>query len=220
MSRRLTLAAFALPVLLLVLPACSVAAPRDDLFEAWQKFLALKTFRATISGVDPVRPATQLEFQAPDRYRITVANGPTTTLIGDTATLTVGGRTMTLPLPVNSMTAQYRDEAFLKKLQAGLEVEDLDTDTLDGESVRKLRYVQDVEPPVVPGAAAPAAGSTSPGKATTVAWIAVKSGLIVKLEVSSVYNGQATKSQIRYSDFDDPGIVILPPAPATAATPK
>jgi outer membrane lipoprotein-sorting protein len=206
MSRRLTLAAFALPALLLLLPACSVAAPQDELFEAWKKFLALKSFRATIAGVDPVRPATRLEFQAPDRYRISVANGPTTILVGDTAQMTIGDRTMTLPLPVKSMTAQYRDEAFLKKLQEGLEVEDLGSDTLDGQKVRKLRYVQDVVPPAMPGVTPP---PPAPGdKATTVAWISVDSGLILKLEVSSTYQGQSGRNEIRYSDFDDPGIVI------------
>lgn len=217
MSRRPALAAFALPALLLFLPACSTAAPRDDLFEAWQKFLALKSFRATITGIEPARPATRLEFQAPDRYRITIANGPTTTVVGDVATMTVGGRTMTLPVPVKTMTAQYRDEAFLKKLQEGLEVEDLGSDTLDGEKVHKLRYVQDVEPPMVPGAPTAAAGSA--GKATTVAWISAGSGLVLKLEVSSVYGGQPTKTEIRYSGFDDPTIVIAPPG-APAAMPK
>ena len=211
MSRRLTLAAFALPALLLLLPSCSVAAPRDELFEAWQKFLALKSFRATITAEGQARPATRLEFQAPDRYRISVAGGPTTLVVGDTAQMTIGGRTMTLPLPVKSMTAQYRDEAFLKKLQEGLEVEDLGTDTLDGEKVRKLRYVQDVVPPAMPGASPP---PPAPGdKATTVAWISVRSGMILKLEVSSTYQGQSGRSEIRYSDFDDPGIVIsLAPA--------
>jgi outer membrane lipoprotein-sorting protein len=217
MSRRPALAAFTLPVLLLFLPASAMAAPRDDLFEAWQKFLALKSFRATITGVEPARPGTRLEFQAPDRYRISIANGPTTTLIGDVATMTVGGRTMTLPVPVKSMTAQYRDEAFLKKLQEGMEVEDLGGGTLDGEKVRKLRYVQDVEPPMVPGAPTAAAGSAS--KATTVAWISAASGLILKLEVSSTYSGEPTKTEIRYSGFDDPTIVIAPPG-AAAATPK
>ena len=211
MSRRLTLAAFALPALLLLLPACTVAAPRDELFEAWKKFLALKSFRATISGVEPVRPVTRLEFQAPDRYRISVANGPTTILVGDTAQMTIGDRTMTLPLPVKSMTAQYRDEAFLKKLQDGMVIEDLGTDTLDGEKVRKLRYVQDVVPPAMPGVTPP---PPAPGdKATTVAWISAESGLILKLEVSSTYQGQSGRNEIRYSDFDDPGIVIaLAPA--------
>lgn len=211
MSRRLTLAAFALPVLLLLLPACSVAAPSDELFESWKKFLALKSFRATITGVDPVRPATRLEFQAPDRYRISVANGPSTLLVGDTAQMTIGDRTMTLPLPVKSMTAQYRDEAFLKKLQEGLEVEDLGMDMLDGEKVRKLRYVQDVVPPAMPGVTPP---PPAPGdKATTVAWISADSGLILKLEVDSTYQGQSGRSEIRYSDFDDPGIAIaLAPA--------
>ena len=218
MSRRLMLAAFALPVLLLFLPACSVAAPRDELFAAWQKFLALKSFRATITGVEPARPATELEFQAPDRYRITTANGPTTILIGDTATMVIGGRSMTLPVPVKSMTAQYRDETFLKKLQEGLDVVDLGTDTLDGQKVRKLRYVQDVVPPAVPGVTPPppAAGD----KATTVAWISADSGLILKLEVSSTYQGQSGRNEIRYSGFDDPTIMIAPPATATTPQPK
>lgn len=220
MSRRLALAAFALPVLLLLAPAPLLAAPRDDLFAAWQKFLALKSFRATITGLEPRPSVTRLEFQAPDRYHIAVVGGATTTLIGDTATMDIGGRTMNLPVPVQSVTAQYRDEAFLKKLQQGMHVEDLGTDTLDGEAVRKLRYVQDVVPPAMPGAA-PAPASPAPagaGKATTVAWISVKNGLILRLQVDSTWNGQAAKSEIRYADFDDPTIVIGSPVPA--AKPK
>ncbi len=211
MSRRLTLAAFALPALLLLFPSPSVAGAREDLFEAWTKFLALKSFRASISNVDATQPASRLEFQAPDRYRITAPNGPTTTLVGDTATMTVGGRTMNLPLPVSSMTAQYRDPAFLKKLQEGLEVVDLGAATLDGEPVRKLRYVQDVVPPALPGAAPPPATKAAPGKATTVAWVSSRTGLILKLEVESIYQGKSHRSQIRYSGFNDPSIVIGPP---------
>lgn len=220
MSRRLVLAAFALPVLFLLFPSPLHAAPRDDLFKAWQKFLALKSFRATINGLEPRQTVTRLEFQAPDRYRIAVAGGATTTLIGDTATMSIGGRTMNLPVPVQSVTAQYRDEAFLKKLQEGMDVEDLGADTLDGEPVRKLRYVQDVAAPAMPGAApAPAAPApAAAGKATTVAWISVKSGLILRLQVDSTYNGQPAKSEIRYSGFNDPTIVIGSPVPA--AKPK
>ena len=72
MSRRLALAAFALPVLLLLAPLPLMAAPRDDLFAAWQKFLALKSFRATITGLEPRQSVTRLEFQAPDRYRMSL----------------------------------------------------------------------------------------------------------------------------------------------------
>lgn len=209
MSRRLALAAFALPVLLLFVPATAIAGPREDLFESWKKFLALKSFRASINTLEPSQLSSQMEFQAPDRYRMSIPNGPTTVMVGDTAYMTIGGRSMKLPLPVKSMTAQYRDEAFLQRLQAGLVVENLGHDTLDGEPVRKLRYVQDAQPPPAMPGAAPAAGAT--GKATTVAWISVKSGLILRLEVSARYRGQDSRTEIRYSGFNDPTINIQPP---------
>lgn len=214
MTRRLTLAAFALPLLLLIAPAPAAAGAREDMSAAFEKFLALKTFRATIRMVKPTPSASAVEFQAPDRYRIAGEGRPAIVIIGDSAYMNVGGQDMKLPLPISSMTAQYRDPDFLRKLQAGLDIEDLGPATLDGEATRKLRYEQDVVVPAVPGVApapAPAPAAGKPDRSTTIAWISVESGHLIKLEVSATYGGTAYLTEIRYSGFDDPAISIQPP---------
>ncbi len=209
MPRLLVSLAF-LPLLLALAPSPARADAKDELFKAWQAFLAVKSFRAEIQTLEPSRSVTQLEFQAPDRYRVSIANGPTTVVIGDSGYMQIGGRTMKLPIAVDSLTAQYRDEAFLRKLQEGMAVEDLGEDSLDGEPVRKFRYVQAVAPPsAMPGAPAAASGG---GEATTVAWVSTRTRLILKLDVSSLHDGQATRSEIRYSDFNSSAIRIQPPA--------
>lgn len=210
MPRRLFTSLALLPLLLALAPAAARADDAsDELFKAWQAFLAVKSFRAEIILIEPNRLVTQLEFQAPDRYRVSIPDGPTTVVIGDSGYMQIGGRTMKLPMAMDSLTAQYRDEAFLRKLQDGMVVEDLGDDSLDGEPVRKYRYVQAVAPPsTLPGAPAAAAGG---GEATTVAWVSAKTGLILKLDVTSQQGDQPTRSEIRYSDFNSSAIRILPP---------
>ncbi|KFN46645.1 hypothetical protein [Arenimonas metalli] len=210
MPRRLFTTLALLPLLLALAPAAARADDAsDELFKAWQAFLAVKSFRAEIVLIEPNRLVTQLEFQAPDRYRVSIPDGPTTVVIGDSGYMQIGGRTMKLPMAMDSLTAQYRDEAFLRKLQDGMVVEDLGDDSLDGEPVRKYRYVQAVAPPsTLPGAPAAAAGA---GEATTVAWVSARTGLILKLDVTSQQGDQPTRSEIRYSDFNSSAIRILPP---------
>lgn len=210
MPRRLLASLALLPLLLALAPVPARADAKEDLFKAWQAFLALKSFRAEIELLEPHQSVTRLEFQAPDRYRVSIPNGPTTVVIGDQGYMQIGGRTMQLPMAMDSMTSQYRDEAFLRKLQESMAVEDLGEDSLDGEPVRKFRYVQDVAPPsAMPGAPTAARGGN--GQATTVAWVSAKSGLVLQLDVNSGEGGQATRSRIRYRDFNSTAIKIQPP---------
>lgn len=210
MPRHLLVSLACLPLLLALAPSAARADAKDELFKAWQAFLAVKSFRAEIELLEPTRSSTRLEFQAPDRYRVSIPNGPTTVIIGDTGYMQIGGQTMRLPIATASLTSQYRDEAFLRKLQEGMVVEDLGEDTLDGEPVRKFRYVQDAAPPsAMPGAPAAARGE---GEATTVAWVSTRSRLILRLDVTSGEGKQATRSEIRYSDFNSADIRIQPPA--------
>ncbi|HEX4854071.1 hypothetical protein [Arenimonas sp.] len=210
MLRRLLVSLALLPLLLALAPAVARADDAgDELFKAWQAFLALKSFRAEITVLEPGRSVTQLEFQAPDRYRVSIPNGPTSVVIGDSGYMEIGGRIMKLPIATESLTSSYRDEAFLRRLQEGMAVEDLGEDSLDGEPVRKFRYVQAVAPPsAMSGAPAAASGGS---EATTVAWVSTKSRLILRLDVTSQHGGQPIHSEIRYSDFNSSAIRILPP---------
>jgi outer membrane lipoprotein-sorting protein len=105
----------------------------------------------------------------------------------------MGGQVMKVPMPVDKMTAQYRDEAFLEELQAGMVVEDLGTESLDGEAMRKIRFVQEAE------------------EADSIAWISTKTGFVHQIDVTSGKGGKKSRARVRYSDFNDPAIVIEAP---------
>jgi len=194
MTRPHALAAFLLPLLLLLLPAPVAADPRQTLSEAWTKFLAVESFRATITNLDDGKQMATMEFQAPNRYRIHTAGGPSIVVIGDDGYMDMGGRVMKVPLPVEKMTAQYRDESVLERLQEDMVIEDLGTETLHGERMRKLRYVQ-----------------TKPEKSDTTAWISSKTGLIAQLESTSGSGRGQARMQMRYTNYNDPAIDIQPP---------
>ncbi|GAB2488968.1 hypothetical protein [Arenimonas alkanexedens] len=208
MPRHLMLSMLLLPLLLVLTPTAARADAKQDMFEAWQALLAVKSFRAEIEQLEPAQSIIRIEFQAPDRFRVAIPNGPTTVVIGDTGYMEIGGRTMKLPMAMGSMTSQYRNEAFLRKLQEGMVVEDLGEDSLNGEPVRKYRFVQDVATPPAFQGAPGVAGST---ESTSVAWVSAKSGLVLKIDVSSVQGGQTSRSEIRYSDFNSPAIRIQSP---------
>lgn len=188
------LAAFLLPILLLLAPAPAAADPKQDLADAWTAFLELESFRTTITNLDDGQEMATMEFQAPNRYRITTTGAPSVVIIGNDGYMDLGGRMMKVPVPVEKMTAQYRDEAFLEELRDDMVIEDLGSDTLDGEKVRKLRYVQ-----------------TEPEKSDTVAWISQESGYILQLESTSGSGRRQARMRMSYSDFNDPAIDIQPP---------
>lgn len=194
MTRPHALVAFLLPLLLMLSPAPAAADPRQALSESWTEFLALKSFRVTMTNLDDGKQMATMEFQAPDRYRMSMPGGPTTVIIGNDGYMDLGGRMMKVPVPVERMTAQYRDEGFLQKLQEDMVIEDLGTDTLDGEAVRKLRYIQ-----------------TKPEKSDTVAWISQESKLIRQLESTSGTGRKQARMKMRYTNYNDPAINIQPP---------
>lgn len=178
-------------LLLALLAAPALADPREDLKAAWSKFIGLKAFRAEIHDAERGKVVARLAFQAPDRFRIETDGGPATVVIGDTGYVRMGERWMAVPMPVDRMTRQYRDEGLLRAEADKLQVADLGTDVLDGEAVRKYRYT-----------------TPDTGDTTQVAWVSQASGHVVQIVVE---NGRGQETRIRYRDFDDPGIRIDPP---------
>ena len=68
--RDLTLAAAALATLALAGPVR--ADDRQDLHSAYRKMMALTRFKATMVDLSTGKTGMTMEYQAPDRYRITV----------------------------------------------------------------------------------------------------------------------------------------------------
>lgn len=171
----------------------ATAAPKDDLHAAFAKFLAAKSFRATVTDVKSGKAVSAMTFVAPDRYRVE-AGGSTTLIVGDTMYMDVGGKLQAMPVPVGRIVAQYRNPDFLREVESGMQVAAAGDDSVDGEPARVYAYTL-----------------TKPLKADARTWVSAKSGLPLQTESTGTFMGHTSTTRVRYSGFDDPSIRIDAP---------
>jgi len=182
---------------LALLTACTLAhaAPKDELHDAFAKFIAIKSFEATSIDVKKGKVVTTMHFVAPDRYRIRTPDGQTQYIVGDAMFMEMNGQTMRIPVPgASKITAQYRNEGFLREMEAGLVVKALPDETVDGQPARVYAYTV-----------------TDPVKADVKAWIARDTGLPMQVQSTGRFMGTTSTMLVRYSRFDDPSIRIEAP---------
>ncbi|HET7127273.1 MAG TPA: hypothetical protein VFI26_09325 [Lysobacter sp.] len=164
--------------------------PREAVIAAMHKFVGVHSYHATMSfDGGPRGPMTnQLDFVAPDRFRMEIAGMGAQYVIGDTMYMQMHGRSMQVPMPKGTVT-RWRDPASLAEAEAGMTVDEQGQDSVDGQPA--TRYVVRV---------------TQPKETTTTLWIG-DAGLPLQILAHNAM-GDAT---IKYSHFDDPAIVIEPP---------
>lgn len=169
-----------------------IASPRERVAGVMDRFVAAKSYHADLTTSSPQGDlAMQMDFVAPDRYRMKTPAG-TQYVVGDTMYVTMNGRTMKMPLPRGQL-ADYRDPARLAAHQATMTVEPLGSDPVDGQPAQKYRI-----------------RNTAPQPGESTMWVGAD-GLPLRIEVAGGSGGQATRTTIRYSRFDDPAIRIDPP---------
>jgi outer membrane lipoprotein-sorting protein len=171
-----------------------LSSPLDDIKASMQGFLGVKSFHATMkmSGTGaPEGMTTEMDFVAPDRYRMQMPMG-TQVIIGDTMYMNMQGRSMKVPMPKGALS-QWRDPAKLAQNQATMSVESLGRDSVDGVSARK--YV---------------VHNTQPKPTDVTMWIDEK-GLPLQIRHTSNAEGKTVDVTIRYTRFNDPSIRIDPP---------
>ena len=96
MSRR---ALLALAAIALAIAGVASAGPREDLHAAFSKFLAQTSFRGDIDGKMAGRSShSTIEFQAPDRVRVTSDGRPPVVMIGNTMYMNTNGHAMKVPM--------------------------------------------------------------------------------------------------------------------------
>jgi hypothetical protein len=182
--------------LMLVL-SCGIAnaAPKDELHDAFVKFLLVKSFRATITDLKKGEQVSSMEFVAPDRFRMKTADGMSQLIIGDAMYMDMNGQMMRMPVPgVAKLTAQYRNEAFLRQVEGGMNVQALPDEAVDGEPAKVYAYTV-----------------TEPVKADAKTWVSRSSGLPIQTDSSGKFMGVKSTTRVRYSGFDDPSIRIESP---------
>ncbi|MGN6513020.1 MAG: hypothetical protein ACTHKZ_05520 [Lysobacteraceae bacterium] len=175
-------------------PAAAPADPRAEVQAAMDRFLAARSFHATmrLKGGAQGLAITDADFVAPDRYRITIPNVGTQTVIGGTMYMTTHGHTMRVPMPAGTL-AQWRDPARISGNLAAVRVEALGADSLGGAPARKyaLHHAQ-------------------PRPLEVLLWVG-EDGRPLQVQVDSRMQGHPVQSSVRYSRYDDPAIAIQAP---------
>ena len=174
--------------------AAASADPRQDLHRAFVKNLGLKTFKATMTDLSTNKTVSVMEFQAPDRYRVTVAGQAPSLIIGDYMYMSAGGKSMKMPLPKGSFS-QFRNEQALSELEKGATVEALGPGLVGKEPALRYGFRS-------------AAGKQ---QSTSTVWVGVRSGLVLQVETRGKNGAQPFSMRMAYSDFDNRAISIAAP---------
>lgn len=173
-----------------------LSSPEDEMKASMDKFLKARSFHAVMDmqGAQPM--AIEMDFVAPDRYRMKMPTG-TQVVIGDTMHMQANGRWMKMPLPPGTLT-QWRDPLKIEEHKAGMSVESLGNDSIDGQSAKKY-LVRHTEPK-----------PSQPQSSEFTFWIG-GDGLPLQLVSQGEAQGKPYSMTLRYSRYDDPGIVIDAP---------
>lgn len=167
-----------------------MTSPREAVVAAMRKFTSVGSYHASMHMEGgPRGPMTsEMDFVAPDRFRMEMGGMGTQMIVGDTMYMNVDGRSMKVPMPAGTVT-QWRDPAKLAEAEADMTVDAQGSDPVAGQAAEK--YVVHV---------------TKPKPTETTIWIG-DSGLPLQI-LSHNAMGVAT---IQYSRFNDPTISIEPP---------
>jgi len=162
---------------------------------AYSKFIQASSFRAVITDLDSGKKLTQLEFVAPDRYSITLDGGMRQVIIGRTMHMNIGGRTMKMPLPAAADPSQYRNQKAMDELSTGIVVTKRADSNEAGEPARVYHFV-----------------SQADGKPVeSLTFVSKASGMPIQVQTTGGQGKNKFRYQIRYSDFNDPAIVVSAP---------
>jgi hypothetical protein len=168
-----------------------LASPEDEVKASMDRFLKAKSFHAVMVMEGARGMTNEMDFVAPDRYRMKMPVG-TQVIVGDTMYMQVDGRSMKVPLPKGTLS-QWRDPLKIEENKAGLSVEALGSDSVEGQAARKYLV-----------------RNTQPEASEFTFWIG-SDGLPLQLLHQGQAQGKPYSMTLRYSRFDDPTITIEPP---------
>lgn len=175
----------------LTAPGLACAGPKEEVVAAVDKFLAAKSYHASMS-MGP-GPATETDFVAPDRMRVKLGAMGEQIMIGDSMYMTLQGKTTKRPVAGGGVAATRSRDKILGNLQT-LKVTALGEETLAGVATKKYK----VE-------------NNQPTKTSSTFWVA-GNGYPVQAVNSAEVGGKTYTSTLKYSRYNDPAIKIEAPA--------
>ncbi len=177
-------------------PAAAGAAGNDtraleEVQASMQRFLEARSFHAVMQVEGATTMRNQLDFVAPDRYRMVMAAG-TQVIIGDTMYMEMEGKRLQVPLPKGTL-AQWRDPLRIREGTARLRVERLGEETVDGQPATRYRIHH-----------------AEAESGDFLYWVG-DDHLPVQIRQSGQAEGRPYTMTLLYSRFNDPGIDIQAP---------
>ncbi len=136
--------------------------------------------------------ASEVDFVAPDRFRIVMDSIGTQIIIGNTMHMSMQGRSMKVPMPKNAID-KWRDPGNFKQAEAGMTAESLGSESVDGISAKKYKVMQ-----------------TVPEKSESTLWIG-SNGMPLQMRINTKTKGAAGTMTMRYSRINDPTLTIEAP---------
>ncbi|HVK53353.1 MAG TPA: hypothetical protein VM469_16600 [Pseudoxanthomonas sp.] len=178
-------------------PAAEAAAPVPteaalaEVRRSMDKFLAARSFHAvmTVEGSAPMQ--NELDFVAPDRYRMAMPVG-TQVIIGDTMYMDMHGQRTRVPIPEGTISG-WRDPLKIEQNRASLAVEFLGEEQVGEQQARKFRVLH-----------------SKPEPGEFLYWVD-REGLPLQLRTSGEAKAGPYTMTLQYSRFDDPSIAINAP---------
>lgn len=171
---------------------------RADIESMSDRFLGLDHFRASMTGTGKTNLQADMDFVAPDRFRLTtmLPTGGSTEMIviGKSTYLRFGDKWQKTAMDIGSSVPDMRKSFTREGLKAFKEIKFEGDDTVDGRSAYRYSYIGEV-----PG---------SGGGYDSRIWISRSSGL--PLKVDAEYRESDLKSMSITYDYDTP-VTIEPP---------
>ena len=172
-----------------------LATPKEAMLASMKAFRDVRSYHASMrmeGGPEGVM-TNEMDFVAPDRYRITMKSRGMevhNVRIGNDTWMTMNGRTSKVTMPPGTMD-QWQD--IMHKSQETMDVEAQGRETIDGVPTRKYLIRQ-----------------TDPQPSEVTVWIN-GDDLVHQARMQSDHQGATITTTIRYSRYNDPAITIDPP---------
>jgi hypothetical protein len=139
MSRAAAMRCFA-GLIALACAGNAAADARSDLHAAFMKNLSAKTYRATMTDLGTGRQLSTVEFQAPDRYRVTATGAPASVIAEGAMYLQINGKSMRVPLQPG-MLEKFRSDAAWKQMESNTLIRELGPALLGTEPARRFHWI-------------------------------------------------------------------------------
>ena len=171
-----------------------MTSPREAVIASMHKLMDATSYHVSMQmdGGPKGMINNQVEFVAPDRFRMEMAGVGTQVIVGDTMYMSMQGRSMKMPMPKDT-TNKWRDPGNFKEAAASMTAESLGSESVDGIATQKYSVHQ-----------------TVPTTAEYTLWIGAD-GMPLQMRMNTDMKGKPVTTTMRYSRINDPTLSIDAP---------